>query len=63
MSDPYSIYNAITDIMCVHCNKTIRKKCNDRDEDTRCKTKILCMNQILKIDYEEYPIKLPNVKS
>jgi hypothetical protein len=62
MTDPYDVYNAVIDIMCSHCNRSIRDKCRDLPEDTRCKTKIHCMHQILKRDDEEYPIRLPKVK-
>lgn len=62
MTDPYTVYNAVIDIMCSHCNKTIFRKCGLLDEDTRCKTKVYCMTRILKIDHEEYPVKLPVVK-
>jgi hypothetical protein len=53
MTDPYDVYNAVIDIMCTHCNKTIRDKCKALDEDKRCKTKIVCMHRILKRDDEE----------
>lgn len=63
MTDPYDVYNTVIDIMCVHCNPTIRKKCHALpDESDRCKTKIHCMKQILKRDDEEYPTRLPRVK-
>ena len=62
MTDPYDIYNAVIDIMCSHCNRSVRDKCRDLSEDKRCKTKIHCMKRILKRDDEEYPTKLPKVK-
>ena len=62
MTDPYSIYNALVDQMCSHCNQTIRRRCQSRMEDTRCKTMIYCMEHIMKRDDEEYPVKAPKVK-
>lgn len=62
MTDVYDIYNAVIDLMCSHCNQSIRHKCGHLNEDTRCKTKIHCMKLILKRDDEEYPAKLPKVK-
>jgi len=61
MTSPHDIYNTIIDIMCIHCNNSIRRKCHLQDEDTRCKTKIKCMKDILSRDDEMYPIKLPKV--
>jgi hypothetical protein len=61
MATVYDVYNCIVGHMCSHCNDTIRRKCNARDVDDRCKTKIRCIERILKPDYEEYPIKLPKV--
>ena len=62
MTDVYDVYNAVIDIMCSHCNRTIFKKCTALPESERCATKICCMNQILKRDDEEYPVKLPHVQ-
>lgn len=59
MTDPYDVYNAVIDLMCVHCNKSVFKKCTELPEDARCKTKIHCMRVILKRDDEQYPTKLP----
>lgn len=53
MTDVYDVYNAVIDLMCSHCNKSIKMKCGHLDEDTRCKTKIYCMKRILKRDDEE----------
>jgi hypothetical protein len=61
MTDIYNVYNAVNAIMCSHCNETIRRKCSVLPDDTRFKTKIHCMHQILKRDDEEYPIRLPKV--
>ena len=63
MTDPYDVYNAVIDIMCAHCNKTIFRKCTEQTEDKRCKTKIVCMHRILKRDDEEYPTRLPKIGS
>jgi len=62
MTDPYDVYNTVIDIMCSHCNKSIKYKCRHLPEDIRCKTKIICMKRILKRDDEEYPVELPRVK-
>lgn len=62
MTDPYDVYNAVIDIMCAHCNSSVRKKCTELPEDIRCKTKIVCMRSILKRDDEKYPTKLPKVE-
>jgi len=61
MSSPYSVYNTIVDVMCTHCNATIFRKCKDQNEDGRCACMIVCINNILKRDDEEYPTKLPKV--
>ena len=62
MTSHIDVYNTVIKLMCDHCNKSIRKKCTDLDEDTQCKTKIKCMREILSRDDEMYPIKLPKVK-
>jgi len=59
MTDPYSVYNALIDHMCSHCNQTIRRRCNLLPEETRCKNKIWCMKHILEPNHENYPIRLP----
>lgn len=62
MTDPYSVYNKIVDIMCVHCNPRIFEKCKSQHEDARCKTMCVCIEQILGRNDENYPVKLPKVK-
>ena len=59
MTDPYSIYNTVVDLMCVHCNARVFEKCKSQHEDARCKTMIKCMGEILKREDEMYPVKLP----
>jgi hypothetical protein len=61
MTSPHDVYNTVIDLMCRHCNKSIFRQCGLLDEDTRCKTKIKCMKDILKRDDEMYPIELPKV--
>lgn len=61
-ADPHSVYNALVDHMCAHCNRSVFKKCIALPEDRRCKTKIYCMQRILKRDDEEYPVRLPGVE-
>ena len=61
MPTPFSIYNTLVDVMCSHCNASILRKCKAQSETKRCACMIVCINNILKRDDEEYPIKVPKV--
>lgn len=63
IDDVCAVYEAVVKLMCRgHCNPTLYKKCKALSEKDRCATKIICMNNILKRDDEEYPIELPRLK-
>lgn len=62
MSDPYTVYNNLVDLMCRRCNPKIRRECKSQNEDERCKRMCFCMDTILEPNDEKYPVKLPKVK-
>lgn len=59
MADLYDVYDSLCNLMCKHCNRSLRIKCAGLPNSIRFKTVIICMGQILKRDDEEYPIRLP----
>ena len=58
MTDPYTVYNALIDIMCSRCNPKTFRRCKDQDEDKRCQTMIRCIKFVLVVDDEKYPTEL-----
>jgi len=62
MTDMYSIYNTLTDIMCSRCSKEVSRECGNLPEEQRCRNRIYCMKMILEPNDEKYPAKLPKAK-
>lgn len=62
MTDMYSIYNTLTDIMCSRCNKEVSEECGHLPEEQRCRNRICCMKMILEPNDEKYPTELPQPK-
>lgn len=61
MTDPYSVYNKIVDVMCSRCKPEILKACKRQNEDTRCKIMIRCIANIVDINGGGYPVVLPEL--
>ena len=53
MSDPYTVYNNLVDLMCRRCNPNIRGECKSQNEDERCKRMCFCMDTILEPNDEK----------
>ncbi len=62
MTDPYSVYNKLVDVMCSRCKPEIFKACARQNENIRCKLMIQCIDNIVDTDDGGYPVILPELK-
>lgn len=58
MTDPYTVYNTLIDIMCTRCKPELFRRCKDQNEDLRCRQLIWCMKNLLEVRYLQYPTEL-----
>jgi hypothetical protein len=61
MTDVYSVYNKLVDMMCSRCKPKIFRACKEQGESARCKCMISCMGNIIDIDDGGYPVVLPEL--